>query len=105
MANDRDAITFEMMQRNATKAEALLKEMANTHRLMLLCHLVSGEKAAGELSQAIDISQSALSQHLSRLRNAGLIESEKRGRKVMYRICNVEAKALLSVLYVMFCKT
>lgn len=92
------------MRRNAAGAEALLKELANANRLMVLCSLVAGEKTAGELSQCVDLSQSALSQHLARLRSAGLVESEKRGQRVVYRICSMEAQALLSVLYIMFCK-
>lgn len=102
--NKEQKIPFEMMQRNAVKAEALLKELANAHRLMVLCTLVVGEKTAGQLGEAVDLSQSALSQHLARLREAGLVESEKRGQKMVYRINSMEAQALLSVLYVMFCK-
>ncbi len=105
MNKENKALSFELMQRNAAKAEALLKELANAHRLMVLCTLVAGEKTVGELSESIDISQSSLSQHLARLREAGLVESEKRGQKVVYRISSMEAQALLSVLYVMFCKT
>lgn len=105
MSNELKTPSFEMMRRNALKAEALLKEMANAHRLMVLCTLVASEKTAGDLAKTIDLSQSALSQHLARLREAGLVESEKRGQQVMYRISSMEAQALLSLLYVMFCKS
>ncbi len=97
-------ITIKQMQSNAVRAEALLKQLANANRLMVLCHLVSGEKNAGELAEAIDLSQSALSQHLARLREAGLVKSEKRGLSVYYSICSMEAQALLSVLYLIYCR-
>lgn len=92
------------MQKNAAQAEALLKQLANANRLMVLCHLVSGEKSVSELADFIGLSQSALSQHLSRLREAGLVESDKRGLSVYYRICSMEAQALLSVLHLIYCR-
>lgn len=91
------------MQRHAEEAEALLKQLANASRLMVLCHLVSGEKTAGELTEIAGLSQSALSQHLAKLREAGLVESDKRGLSVYYRISSMEAQALLSVLHLIYC--
>ncbi|MBI1275186.1 metalloregulator ArsR/SmtB family transcription factor [bacterium] len=91
------------MQRNAARAEAMLKQMANRHRLLVLCNLVTGEKTVSELMEMLGISQSALSQHLSKMRAAGLVNAEKRGQQVYYRISSVEAQALLSTLYLMFC--
>jgi ArsR family transcriptional regulator len=93
-----------LMQRQAESAEALLKELANSHRLMVLCHLAAGEKTVGEMANIIGLSQSALSQHLSRLRAAGLVESDKRGLMVYYRISSPEAQAILSVLYLIYCR-
>ncbi|MBY0406484.1 MAG: metalloregulator ArsR/SmtB family transcription factor [Rickettsiales bacterium] len=96
--------TLKQMRHNAPKAEALLKQLANANRLMVLCHLVSGEKTAGQMADSIGLSHSALSQHLSRLREAGLVESDKRGLCVYYRICSMEAQALLSVLHLIYCR-
>ncbi len=98
-------LTVKQMRHNAALAEALLKQLANANRLMVLCHLVSGEKTAGELSDLVALSQSALSQHLSKLRDAGLVESDKRGLSVYYRICSMEAQALLSVLHLIYCRS
>lgn len=89
---------------NAEQAEALLKQLANASRLMVLCHLMSGEKTVGELADKVGLSQSALSQHLSKLREAGLVESDKRGLMVYYRICSMDAQAILSILYLIYCK-
>jgi ArsR family transcriptional regulator len=104
MNNTSPPLTIKQMQKNAAQAEALLKQLANANRLMVLCHLVSGEKTVGELAEAVGLSQSALSQHLAKLREAGLVESDKRGLLVYYRICSMEAQALLSVLHLIYCR-
>jgi ArsR family transcriptional regulator len=93
------------MQQHAAEAEALLKQLANANRLMALCHLLSGEKTVGDLAQTIGLSQSALSQHLAQMKEAGLVESDKRGLMVYYRICSLEAQALLGVLQLIYCRT
>lgn len=95
---------MKQMQRNVAQAEALLKQLANANRLMVLCHLVSGEKTVSELAKNVCLSHSALSQHLTKLREAGLVECDKRGLSVYYRICSSEAQALLSVLHVIYCR-
>ena len=104
MNNTPQPLPIKQMQKNAAQAEALLKQLANANRLMVLCHLVSGEKTVGELAEAVGLSQSALSQHLAKLREAGLVESDKRGLSVYYRICSMEAQALLSVLHLIYCR-
>lgn len=104
MKNNKVHDPVIQMQRNAEKAELLLKQLANASRLMVLCHLVSGEKTVGELAECVGLSQSALSQHLARMREAGLLESEKRGLMVYYRICSMEVQAILSVLHIIYCK-
>ena len=92
------------MQRNSAKAEAMLKQLANAKRLMILCSLVGGEKSVGELAEIVGLSSSALSQHLAKMRDAQLVDAEKRGQMVYYRISSIEAQALLSTLYLIYCK-
>ena len=104
MNNKAGTLDIGQMKKNAVAAEGLLKQLANSNRLMVLCHLVAGEKTVGELAECVDLSQSALSQHLARLREASLVTSDKRGLSVYYRICSMEAQALLSVLYVIYCR-
>ncbi len=94
----------DRMKAHAAQAAALLKELANPARLLILCQLVGSEKSVKELCQSIDFSQSAVSQHLARLREAGLVDAEKRGQMVYYRLCNMRAHALLSTLYLIYCK-
>ena len=104
MKKTKNTDSLAQMQYNADKAEELLKQLANASRLMVLCHLVAGEKTVGELAEAVGLSQSALSQHLARMRESGLVESEKRGLMVFYRICSMEAQAILSVLHLIYCR-
>ena len=103
MQQDRLPVAGEL-KRHAAEAAALLKELANPSRLLILCQLIDGKKSVGELGRAIDLSQSAVSQHLARLREARLVDTEKRGQMVYYRFCNMEAQALLSTLYLIYCK-
>jgi ArsR family transcriptional regulator len=98
-----DTHPISRMADKAEAAESMLKQLANAKRLMVLCSLVQSEKMAGELSELTDLSYSALSQHLSKMRGAGLVESEKRGQHVYYRIASPEAQALLSTLYLIYC--
>jgi DNA-binding transcriptional ArsR family regulator len=92
------------MKGHAQEAAAILRELANPVRLMILCQLIGAEKSVGELCEAVELSQSAVSQHLARLREAGVVDSKKRGQMVYYRLCNMQAHALLSALYMIYCK-
>jgi ArsR family transcriptional regulator, virulence genes transcriptional regulator len=92
------------LEQHAAQAASMLKQLANPVRLLILCQLIEGEKSVGEMIQSIDISQSALSQHLAKMRVAGLVEAEKRGQMVFYRIVDMRAHALLSTLYLIYCK-
>jgi len=96
--------SLEVMQRNAAKAEAMLKLLANAKRLMILCYLVKGEKSVGQLADLVGLSPSALSQHLAKMRDLNMVEADKRGQMVYYRISNPEVEAILSTLYLIYCK-
>lgn len=91
------------MARNAEQAEGLLKLLANKHRLSILCSLTEGAKCAGELELIVDLSQSALSQHLAKLREANVVSVEKKGQMVYYKLASVEVNAILSTLYLIYC--
>ena len=93
----------ELMQQNAAKAEAMLKLLANAKRLMILCHLLKSPLCVGELAELVGLSQSALSQHLAKLRHLGMVDTDKQGQMVYYRLSNEEVKALLSTLYDIYC--
>jgi len=92
------------MQKNAKKAEALLKILANSKRLIILCNLVDKQKSVSEMVSLTKLSNSALSQHLKKMKEMNLVEDEKVGKEVFYSIKSNEIKAILSVLYLIYCK-
>lgn len=92
------------MQANASKAEALLKQLANGNRLMILCHLIQAPMSVNSLSEAIGLGQSAVSQHLAKLREEQIVETQRQGKQVLYSITSLEVKAILSTLYLIYCR-
>ena len=90
--------------REAGAAVSLLKAMANEPRLLVLCHLsASGELSVGEMADRIGLSQSALSQHLAKLREEGLVATRKQAQTVHYRLCDPRAEQILALLHDLFC--
>ncbi|MDN3649928.1 metalloregulator ArsR/SmtB family transcription factor [Reinekea marina] len=96
-------LPIEMLESNASEAAALLKSLSNESRLLILCNLISGEKCVGELNERIPLSQSALSQHLARLRNDKMVKVRKEAQTVYYSIASPQAEAIISVLYKLYC--
>lgn len=92
------------MAENADRAAAMLRTLANPNRLMILCSLIEGERSVGELNQGIPLSQSALSQHLARLRQEGLVATRRDAQSIFYRIENEEAIKLIESLYELYCR-
>lgn len=89
---------------HAGRAAALLKAMANQVRLLVLCHLAaSGELSVSELAERVGLGQSALSQHLAKLREEGLVATRKEAQSVFYRVCDPKAEQLLALLHDLFC--
>jgi ArsR family transcriptional regulator, virulence genes transcriptional regulator len=92
------------LQSRALRATGLLKAMSNPVRLLVLCQLAESEKSVGELERVVDVSQSALSQHLALLRSRGLVTSRRAGQTIYYSLAGREAPALLAALYEVFCR-
>ncbi|TXC73397.1 helix-turn-helix transcriptional regulator [Sphingorhabdus soli] len=92
------------MTRHADVAADMLKALAHPARLLVLCHLVdAGELAAGELGVRAGLSQSAMSQHLAKLREQGLVETHRQGTVVRYRIADANAARLLALIHELYC--
>ncbi len=84
---------------------ALLKAMGNGRRLMVLCKLVEhGEMTVTDLAREVALSQSALSQHLAKMRDEGLVAFRREGQTLWYRIADPRTEALLATLYQLYCK-
>jgi len=77
--------------------------LANAKRLLILCYLTQGEASVGAIQRAVGMGQSALSQHLARLREAGIVATRRDAQTIFYRLDDPETAALLAALYDTFC--
>ena len=87
----------------AAEAEKFLKALANKHRLMILCELYKGETAVTPLQHAIGLSQSALSQHLARLRADALVKTRRESQAIYYSLADENVSQMIVLLYELFC--
>jgi ArsR family transcriptional regulator len=92
------------MARNAAEAAAYLKTLAHEGRLMVLCHLGSGEKSVGELEDLLGMRQAAVSQMLARLREEELVATRREGKTIYYRLADDATREVIGLLYAVFCK-
>ena len=93
----------EMLDK-ATEAANFLKALAHEGRLMILCHLSTGEKSVSELEQCLNVRQAAVSQQLARLRLEGLVAARRDGKTIYYSLADPRSQRLIGVMYDLFCK-
>ncbi len=98
-----DSDPFEDLQARAEEVATLLKQMANTRRLLILCRLAGGKATVSELCEVASLSQSAASQHLAKMRAEGLIKGEKEGLQISYSIIDPRCLEMLNHLKSSFC--
>lgn len=99
--SELDFATFEA---RAADAAGLLKALANERRLMILCKLIeAGEMNVSRLSEAVGLSQSALSQHLAKMREEHLVAFRREAQTLFYRVSDPNVARLLSTLKSIFC--
>ncbi|WP_170384789.1 ArsR/SmtB family transcription factor [Ruegeria atlantica] len=103
LSQDMSPDSFERMVENATHASNFLKAISHEGRLMILCHLVSGEKSVTELEELLSARQAAVSQQLSRLRLEGLVTPRREGKAIYYRLADERPRRMLELVYDMFC--
>ena len=98
------------LEERAEHVAERLAEAANAKRLLILCHLAKmeaegeGEASVGALQGVVGLSQSALSQHLARLRRVGMVATRREGQTIHYRLADDETRALMRALYATFCE-
>ena len=97
-------VDIDDLKQNAQRASQLLKAMSNERRLVILCYLAEGEKAVGEMEKLVGISQSALSQHLARLRRDGLVQTRRLSQTIYYSLAGGEASAVMETLHDLYCR-
>lgn len=95
---------MEALYTSARRASALLRAMGNPHRLIVLCQLLTEERSVGELERLVGLSQSALSQHLARLRRDGLVKTRRKAQTIFYSLAGDEARAVLATLHRLYCE-
>lgn len=88
---------------SAKAAAALLRVLGNDRRLMILCELSTGEKTVGALESAVGLRQSALSQHLAKLRSEGLVSTRREAQHIYYQVTSEAALQLIETLAGLYC--
>jgi DNA-binding transcriptional ArsR family regulator len=92
-------------EKKASEVAHILRALANERRLMILCQLVEfGEATVGSLVDAVGISQSALSQHLAKMRDEGIVAFRRDAQTIWYRIADARIEQLFATLHRLFCK-
>ena len=97
-------MSYEDIQHSVERASSLLKAMSNQRRLLILCYLSEGEHSVGELCSLVGLSQSALSQHLAKLRHDGLVATRRNAQTVYYSVAGGEVESILRTLHQLFCE-
>ena len=96
---------MEKMVENAQAASNFLKAISHEGRLMILCHLASGEKSVTELEDLLSARQAAVSQQLTRLRLEGLVTPRREGKAIYYSLTDDRPKQIMEVVYDLFCRS
>lgn len=104
ITKDTTPTEFNVVVEKAKSASNFLKAISHEGRLMILCHLISGEKSVTELEELISARQAAVSQQLSRLRLEGLVIPRRDGKTIYYRLTDDKPKRILEVIYDLFCQ-
>jgi ArsR family transcriptional regulator, virulence genes transcriptional regulator len=94
---------LSMLRTRAEEVSGQLALLSNASRLMVLCHLLEGELSVSALREQLELSQSALSQHLARLREAGLVATRRERQTIYYRIADSRVHKLIDALYQIYC--
>ncbi len=95
---------IERLALQSSKAATLLRGLANEQRLLILCHLAAeGELSVSALGERMTLSQSALSQHLARLREEGIVNFRREAQTLFYHIADEKAARLLALLHDLYC--
>ena len=95
---------LDAIMENATHATTFLKAIGHEGRLMILCHLATGEKSVTELEELLSARQAAVSQQLGRLRLEGLVQPRREGKTIYYSLTDDRCKRIISLVYDLFCK-
>jgi len=96
-------MNIDAMRSKAGEAAGFLRMLANDRRLMILCELSKKERSVGELGEVIGLSQSAVSQHLARLRHSHLVRTRRESRTIYYSLVGPGVTKVIGALYELYC--
>jgi DNA-binding transcriptional ArsR family regulator len=94
---------MQELEASSEEVEEFLKALANSHRLMILCELKDGERSVSALERVVPLAQSALSQHLAKLREGGFVATRREAQTIYYSLADSRVARLMEVLYELFC--
>lgn len=97
-------MNVDELRSQADEAASFLKSIANDRRLIILCELAKGERTVGELEVVVELSQSALSQHLAKLRDAGLVATRRESQSIYYSLADTGVSQVIGVLHDVYCR-
>lgn len=104
MAKPLRDLTLEGFEEKASEAAAMLKALGNEKRLMILCKLIEqGEMSVMALTVKVGLSQSALSQHLAKMREENIVGTRRDAQQVFYRVSDPRVREILSTLKTVYC--
>ena len=101
---DQDAVAQSELAERADEVARHLSMLANPSRLLILCRLAEGEASVGALQEVVGLSQSALSQHLAKLRESAVVATRRDAQTIYYRIDNAQTQKVMGALYDIFCR-
>ena len=96
-------ITVANLVERASDASDLLRVLASPHRLMIVCRLIEGDQSVGGLAADLDLQQTLVSQHLAILRRQRVVEVQRVGQTMRYRLSSGVARAIAETLATHFC--
>jgi len=100
------SVNVQELENKAADIATLLKAMGNERRLVILCELVAnGEMSVGAMVKSIGLGQSALSQHLAKMREEGIVATRREGQTIWYRIAEPRVEELMAILHQLYCTT
>lgn len=94
---------FDLLEAKASEVALLLGAMANPKRLVVLCSLLQQERCVGDLAAMVHLSVPALSQHLSKMRAMGLLDTRREGQMIYYTLASDKVRRVLETLYDVYC--
>lgn len=96
---------MKAMAKKAEEAAALMRSLSHSGRLKVLCELASGERSVGALIETSGLSQSALSQHLARLREEGVVATRREAQTIYYSVADAKVLKVVRLLYELYCSS